>query len=70
MYMEGNFGVYDIAVLGSFFFFFYTIYDEIGSASDDRAFRSLYRSRSSHVFSQCQRLISGAYMLEVNKHAR
>ena len=48
----------------------YTIYDEIGSASDDRAFRSLYRSRSSHVFSQCQRLISGAYMLEVNKHAR
>ena len=48
----------------------YTTYDEIGSASDDRAFRSLYRSRSSHVLSQCQRLISGAYMLEVNKHAR
>ena len=25
---------------------------------------------SSHVFSQCLKLISGAYMLKVNKHAR
>ena len=48
----------------------YTIYDEIGRASNNRAFQSFYRSRSSHVFSQCLSLISGAYMLEVNKHAR
>ena len=47
----------------------YTVYDKIGRASNDRAFR-LYRSRSSHVFSHCLRSISGAYMLEVNKHAR
>ena len=48
----------------------YTIYDEIGRASNDRAFRSLYRTRSSHIFSQCLRLISDEYMLEVNKHVR
>ena len=48
----------------------YTIYDEIGRASNDRAFRSLYWSRSSHIFSQCLRLISDEYMLEINKHVR
>ena len=48
----------------------YTIYNEIGRASHNRAFQSFYRSKSSHVFSQCLSLISGAYMLEVNKHAR
>ena len=45
----------------------YTIYDEIGRVSNDRALRSLYRSKSSHVFWQCLRLISGACMLEVNE---
>ena len=44
----------------------YTIHDEIGRASNDQAFQSWYRSRSSHVFLQ----FFGAYMLDVNNHAR
>ena len=48
----------------------YTIDDEIGRASNDWAFRSLYSLRSSNVFSQCLKLISGAYTLDMNKNAR
>ena len=48
----------------------YTIYDKLEARPMTELFDHCTDQRSSHVFSQCLRLISGAYMLEVNKHAR